>query len=83
MNLTSRRSPLSGLSFSLFFFLRRKNAEKEKEVIGGAVGKSLLKVTLLTSGKAEPYMISRGNFWGIKVGNFRGKTGESDGTTKP
>ena len=24
MNLTSRRSPLSGLSFSLFFFLRRK-----------------------------------------------------------
>ena len=24
MNLTSRRNPLSGLSFSLFFFLRRK-----------------------------------------------------------
>ena len=48
-----------------FFFPLFLSAEKEKEVIvGDEVGKSLLKVTLPTSGKAEPYMISRVNFWG-------------------
>ena len=70
-----------------FFFPLFLSAEKEKEVIGGdAVGKSLLKVTLLTSGKAEPYMISHGNFWGNQSGKFQGKNRgirRDDKTVKP
>ena len=40
MNLTSRRSPLSGLSFSEFFFLRERKTERRRRSREISVGKT-------------------------------------------